>query len=655
MIAGAGLTALAASLGGEALAQATPAPTVAKEPPLGAFYIPPATADFALSPSGKKIAVLHNRLGATSIESYVDIVDADNPNQPPQSVKLGGHEATAISWANDTRLLVWVIFDVATKYVAPESIVRVIAINIDGSNPAVLFGNRPETLEYIHNLGAVIDQLPDDPDNVLMEAWEPLRGLPALYKVNVNDGSATVLEYGELRTFNWITQNGRAMVRLDGERSGAMIHVMVRAPGESDWKFLHAYRADQALEFAIYCPTSRPGVFIGAGSQGDEDKISIREINLADMSMGPPMLTPATVDASGVWLDDKRTLAGMHWREDRIAYQFTDKSFAPHYAACQKYFGPDLEVEMEAVDATATRYLAVASGPQEPGIFFFYDRKTHAIVELGRAQPHLTPDRLGKMIPLKVKARDGAEIHAYLTQPISGAPGPLVVMPHGGPELRDYWGYDVWAQSLAAKGWWVLQPNFRGSGGYGSAYAVAGWKHWGDRMQEDVDDAIAMAIEQYKLDASRVAILGGSYGGYAALMGAVRRPEFYKAVVSIAGVSDLPDMLAWEKSEDDTPQKEMLGFWRKRIGDPEADAAMLIKASPRRRAAEIKAPVLLIHGTADGTVPVAQSRDMAKALTAAGKSVDYWEIKRAGHSAATRVADRERMERAIGFIEKALA
>jgi len=201
----------------------------------------------------------------------------------------------------------------------------------------------------------------------------------------------------------------------------------------------------------------------------------------------------------------------------------------------------------------------------------------------------------------------------------------------------------------------VLQVNFRGSGGYGLAFAEAGWKRWGDRMQEDVEDAADQAIAQFKLDAGRVAIVGGSYGGYAAMMGAVRRPDFYKAVVSIAGVSDPIDMLKWERSDDGTPVKYHYEFWKKRIGDPDADAAALTKASPRRRAAELKAPLFLIHGFLDETVPVNQSKDMVKTMTAAGHKPEYWEIPKEGHSASTRRRDRDRLDRVIAFLKPRLA
>ena len=656
LIAGAGLTALAMGLGAGSAFGQTPAAAAAKPPPLELldFYLAPLTASASLSPSGKRVAVLRNRYTEAGLVAWIDLIDTANPSAPPRSLKLGAHEASAVNWANETRLLVWMVYDVTRKGYETEYITRVIALDDDGGAPAIMFGNRSTSLEYIHSLGAVIDSLPDDPANVLMEAWEPLRGLPALYKVNVNSGDAVVQEYGMSRTTDWLTQNGVAMVRFD-ELNSAVSRVMVRERGAADWKPMQLRRNDQDRDIDIYGASEKPGVFYGAARLAGEDKVSLREIDLATLKWGPPMVTPAKVDVQVVHLDQRNRHVWTSWAEDRRVYEFTDKAFAPHFSAIEKYFGPELSITLREVDDERAHYLGVASGPREPGVHFLYDRKSHAVTELGNAHPHLTAARLSSVHSLAVKTRDGAEIRAYVTQPASGTPGPLVVMPHGGPEVRDEWGFDPWAQILAAQGWWVLQPNFRGSGGYGLDFAKQGWRHWGDRMQEDVEDATAQAISQFKLDASRVAIFGGSYGGYAALMGAVRKPDLYKAVVSMDGVSDLIEQLKWERSQDPSSEKYLYDFWSKRIGDPVADEAMLIQASPRRRAAEIKAPVFLMHGFLDDVVPLDQSRMMAKALTAAGKKVELWEIPKEGHSPSTRRKDRERLDRVVAFLKPLLA
>ncbi len=655
LIAGAGLMALAVGLGaGRAWGQAA---DTAAAPSIDEFYAPPSTADTALSPNGKRIAVLRNRVNPKGYtDSFIEIVEVEQPNVPRKVVKLGRNQASQVRWANDTRFLVWMVFDVTKRGHSTEKIVRVISLDDEGGLAAVLFGDRGENLTYVHDLGGIVDMLPDDPNHVLMVALEARHGgLPALYRVDVRDGHAGVLEYGSAGTITWHTQDGVAMLRLDADKHGSGVRMMARAAGERDWKFVRAMRSDQLLSFDIIGATKKPGIFLCRSREAGEDTVSIREIELTGLAVGPPLHKPRGLDATGAWVDARGNLLAYCWSDDRLLYEFIDPAIAPHMAAIEKHVDPELNINLREVDGARRCCLGAAYGPREPGLFFLYDGETQTFTELGRVQPGLTAARLGRTKVMRVRTRDGEEIHAYLTQPASGAPGPLIVMPHGGPEVRDEYDYDPWTQVMAAQGWWVLRPNFRGSGGYGVAFAQAGWKHWGDRMQDDIEDALAQAIAGNRLDPSRVAIVGASYGGYAAQMGAVRRPELYKAAVSIAGVSDLPAMLKWEREQDDTPAKDHYAFWCGRMGDPGVDADLLARASPRRRIAEIRAPMLLIHGDEDDTVPVAQSRDMVKALRAAGKAVEYLELKRAGHSPGTPKADGETLAKVVAFLKPLLA
>ena len=169
-----------------------------------------------------------------------------------------------------------------------------------------------------------------------------------------------------------------------------------------------------------------------------------------------------------------------------------------------------------------------------------FSRAARRFDSIGQLQPGLSQDRLAPVEILGVKARDGVMLTAYLTIPLASGPRPLIVMPHGGPELRDRVDFDRFAQIFAAQGWMVLQPNFRGSGGYGQAFAKAGKKHWGDLMQADVEDAVAQVLASGRVDATRIAICGASYGGYAALAGATRELSLvirYGEAVAVNGVS----------------------------------------------------------------------------------------------------------------------
>lgn len=406
---------------------------------------------------------------------------------------------------------------------------------------------------------------------------------------------------------------------------------MARAPGERQWRFVRRMRIAEVLDFEYVAPTEQDDVILVSARQEGEDVQSIREFNLRTGTYGAPVASRPRSDVSGGLTDDRGAYLGAAYWNDRLEYDFAVPELAPHHRAMNRFFDNSCNVRLIDIDRTLNRFLSYVSGPNEPGAWYLYDRAARSFVNL-TPRTALQTERLGRTEALDVMTRDGASIRAYLTAPPGGAPGPLIVLPHGGPELRDVMNWDRTVQALATEGWWVLQPNFRGSGGYGLAFASEGWGRWGERMQEDVEDAVDHAIKTRGLDPGKVGIMGTSYGGYAALMGAVRRPDLYKAAISICGDSDLPELLANEQRGDNSPDNIAYSFWSRRVGDPEKDAAALALASPRRRAPEIACPVMLVHGVDDPVVPVFQSRRMKEALERAGKSVDYIEIRGAGHA-----------------------
>jgi dipeptidyl aminopeptidase/acylaminoacyl peptidase len=263
--------------------------------------------------------------------------------------------------------------------------------------------------------------------------------------------------------------------------------------------------------------------------------------------------------------------------------------------------------------------------PRDPPRHYFIDLATGRTQLIGSAYPGLAATDLGDERPYPYKARDGLDIPAYLTLP----PGreakglPLVVMPHGGPEARDRIGFDWMAQFLANRGYAVLQPNFRGSDGYGRAFRAAGFRQWGMAMQTDLSDGVAKLVSEGIADPKRVCIFGASYGGYAALAGIALEPEVYACAVSVAGVSDLDAML--KRIGRDSPAAL---YWQARIGDrrSSADSVRIRATSPALHADKVGGPVLLLHGAQDNTVPIEQSRIMRDALLRAGKRVQFVEL-----------------------------
>lgn len=632
--------------------------------PLGEFFKPRMSSGAALSPSGTRIAVAQNLGTDEDPRSAVDFIDAADPEGQRSRIELGRVTVDSIAWANDDRLLTSVVLK---DEVGPRSIAgsnrkteaieyymrRVVSVNARTGDVVVLFSDQRTRMRNTFDMGRIVDMLPTDPDHVLMAAWDA-DGVMALHRVNVNTGSASRIERGGSGTWHWRTVNGVPVLRHDMNSRGTVETIMVRAPGETEWKMARRTRVREAPDFLWVGPGETPGKVLVIARLDNEDVQSVREMDLTTTALGPPLNARPGRDVVYGLPDSAGNYLGAAYYGDRLEYEFVDPALAVHHRALDRFFDNTCNVHFTDVDQARNRFIAYVNGPQEPGAWFFYDKAARAIVNVGQAR-ELDPARLGSSETLQVRTRDGATIEAYLTAPPGGAPGPLVVLPHGGPEVRDTPGWDRQVQVLAAQGWWVLRPNFRGSGGYGQDFARQGWTRWGDRMQEDVEDAVAHAVEAKGLDGSKIGIMGTSYGAYAALMGAVKRPDLYKAAIGIAGVYDLPDVLAWEDRTDDTPGQPIYEFWTKRIGDPSAMGPALEAASPRRRASEITCPVLLVHGEEDPVLPLIQSRRMRDALRGAGKRVDLIEVREAGHADWEDAREQELMTRYVALFREAFA
>ncbi len=632
--------------------------------PLSEFFKPTMSSGAALSPSGSRIAVSENLGTDENPVSAVDFINAADPEGQRRRVPLGPVVVSFIDWASDERLLVSVILRAETSARSQAGsnrrvegveyyMRRTLSVNATTGETVLLFSDQRNRMRNSFDMGRIIDMLPGDPDNVLMAAWEA-DGVMGLHRVNVNTGSATRIERGSSGTYHWRTVNGVPVLRHDMNSRGTVETIMVRAPGETEWKMARRTRVREAPDFLWVGAGETPGKVLVIARFDNEDVQSVREMDLTTTALGPPLNFRPGRDVAYGLPDSAGNYLGAAYYGERLEYEFVDPALAVHHRALNRFFGNTCNVHFTDVDQARNRFIARVDGPAEPGAWFFYDKTARAIVNLGQARD-LDPARLGTSEVLQVQTRDGATIEAYLTAPPGGRPGPLVVLPHGGPEVRDTPSWDRQVQVLAAQGWWVLRPNFRGSGGYGQSFAQQGWARWGDRMQDDVEDAVAHAIAAKGLDTSKVGIMGTSYGAYAALMGAVKRPDLYKAAIGICGVYDLLDVLASEERQDDTPGQPVYEFWTKRIGNRSMMGPALEAASPRRRASEITCPVMLVHGVDDPVLPLIQSRRMRDALRSAGKSVELIEVEDAGHADWEDAREQALMTRYVALFRQAFA
>ncbi|MBI2923545.1 MAG: S9 family peptidase [Planctomycetes bacterium] len=323
----------------------------------------------------------------------------------------------------------------------------------------------------------------------------------------------------------------------------------------------------------------------------------------------------------------RHTPQAVSFERERISWTVLDPSVAADFDAVAKLAPGDFHVASR--DLEDRTWIVAFEQDRAPVHFRTWDRTTRKSEFLFSTRPELAGLPLAEMQPVSWRARDGLVIPGYLSLPPGADPArlPAVVLVHGGPWVRDSWRFHPEVQWLANRGYAVLQVNYRGSSGYGKAFLNAGDREWGGRMQDDVSDGVKWLIERGVADARRVAIYGGSYGGYAALSGMTTTPELYACGIANCGPSNLLTFLKTIPPYWDLARS----FFRKRVGDPDNEPEFLKSRSPLFRVDRIRAPLLVGQGANDPRVVRAESLQMVDALRAAGKEVEYIEFADEGH------------------------
>lgn len=613
----------------------------------------PIIRDVSLSPDGKRLAIV-GKLGDQ--RDLVTIVEIDKLSDPSGVRKFsigkeGWHLPLWVMWANDRRLLVGIRVGIDASYLVSGR--QVEAIDADGGNPVALFADAPLGARYGLDLSRVVDITPDDPDHVIMAAWN--RETNDLFQVDVNTGAATLIVRGRSNTLGWETEGGHPALRYDINFRGTELSIFGHSSeNDEDWPLVVKIRLQDLVERDWEYAGDAPGIgkiYIRARRDGTDTQ-NIYVYDLRTKATGEAVAQVPGFDLSSAFAIGGE-YAGAVYVADTTTYLLKDPKLQSHWNGTRKFFKNLANVKIIDVDRARTRMLLHVVGPQSPGDYYTYDLATASLKFIASDKPWLEPERLAPVETLRSPMRDGTAITSYLTRPGGSGALPLVVMPHGGPEMRDSIDYDPLAQAFATQGWLVLQPNFRGSAGYGLAFTEAGYRQWAKRMQDDVTDAVNDLVKRGIADPKRIAIYGASYGGYAALMGAVLTPDLYRAAVSVAGVTDLRDFISFVRKEDGE-DSESYRYWLKSIGDPKQDRDALDALSPRYRAAEINIPVLLMHGKEDDTVPARESEAMKKALQKAGKSVRYIPFERESHSEWETEDEIKQIEEAINFLKPVL-
>jgi dipeptidyl aminopeptidase/acylaminoacyl peptidase len=466
------------------------------------------------------------------------------------------------------------------------------------------------------------------PTEVLIGLNKDNPQLHDVYRLDLQTGELTK-EVDNPGFLGWVADSELAVRCTFAPEPDGSLRVMVRDGADDEWRLFKNIPAEDAL-------TTDPVAFSADGrsllmiSSAERETASLVSADLAtgaeEVLAGDP-----EADVSGVRLDpDTKQPQIVVVLKERSEYLVLDPSVADDVAAIRALHPGD--PVFTSADHAERTWLVAFTNDAGPVHYYAFDRETKTGRFLFEHQPELTKYTLSSMEPFSYAARDGLTIHGYATFPPDGPRTglPTVLLVHGGPWHRDAWGYDPMAQWMANRGYLCLQLNFRGSTGYGKAFINAGDREWGAKMQDDLTDGVAYAVAQGWADPDKVAIFGGSYGGYAALVGATFTPEVYCCAVDIVGPSSLKTLI-----ETIPPYwAPMVAQFHRRVGDPATDEEFLWSRSPLSRADKIAIPLLIAQGANDPRVKQAESEQIVDAMKAAGISYEYLLFPDEGHGFA---------------------
>lgn len=578
--------------------------------PLEDFFKNPEKSSYQISPDGKYFSFMapyENRMNI-----FVQEIGKDS------IVRLTEEKDRDISgyfWANNNRILF-------LKDTGGDENYQLYGISTDGTNLLPL-----TAFEGVRTM--IIDDLPEIESEVIVGLNKRNPQIFDPYRLNIENGKLTMLAENPGNIQGWMTDhNGklRVAIALDGVNQSLL------------------YRDNEDVPFKSVITTSfkeslSPFVFtednlkLYATSNLGRDKSALVIFNPKTGQEEKFLYENSSYDISGIAYSKKeKDLKGVSYMaHDGLKRYFFDEDWKNMFSKIEKRVN---NTPFGLVDITKNedKMIVVAYSDKSPGNYYLYDVKTDSLTHIANIYPWLQEENMAAMNCVKYNSRDGLEIEAYLTLPkgytVESAKNlPVVINPHGGPWARDNWGFNPEVQFLANRGYAVFQMNFRGSTGFGRKFWEASFKQWGQKMQDDITDGVNWLVDKGIADSERVAIYGGSYGGYATLAGLTFTPDLYTCGIDYVGVSNLFTFL------NTIPPywKPMLDMMHEMVGDPKADSTMLTKVSPVFHVDQIKAPLFIAQGANDPRVNKDESDQMVEALKKRNVDVQYLVKDNEGH------------------------
>lgn len=612
----------------------------------------------SLSPDGNHLAVIVPRTNRS------DLIIFDRATMKPTSnVTPSKNEYISDYWWVSSRRVIATFAVKEGGLETPSQTGELWGIDVDGKNNKYLFGYRGagggashiDVVEQTFASATVLESVADEKNTILIgiTPWSSGEAsFMSLARLHVRNGRITSTggrlpirysnhivtdQSGSLKLVSGITVEGYSQLFYRPMPSGEWIKINDEKESGRIVEPL-TYSEDNKQIYAVVSDTKSPDYLVLLNPDSKAEKLIYR---------------PKVADIGGLYLTaNKKDAYALGTYDDRGGYVFlkTDSPEAKLTKEMMQQFPGELVIA-NSFSSDGRFATLVVTSDVNPGEYYLFDRDKKKLLMLFKSRPKIDINHSASVEPIELKARDGLILHGWLTRPNNAnAKTPLIVLPHGGPyEIVDRWGYDGETQLLASRGYAVLQINFRGSAGYGMAFAKAGLGEWGMKMQTDITDATQWLIAQGKVDSSKVCIYGASYGAYAAMMAVATEPSLFRCAIGYSGVYDLKIMQSRGDIDDTAYGRNYL---KNLFPD---DDNWLKQHSPTNLAAQIKVPVLLIHGGADRRTPLAHATAMRKALKQAGNEPEWIYKANEGHGFYDEKNSLEAYQAILNFLDKHIA
>jgi dipeptidyl aminopeptidase/acylaminoacyl peptidase len=585
-------------------------PMQIRQIPLEDFFRNPEKARYQISPDGKFFSFMAPYEKRMNI--FVQEIGKDS------AIRLTSETDRDIAgyfWKNPTRILF-------LKDTGGDENFKLYGVDIDGTD-LKCFTDFPKVRTEI------IDDLYEFPDEVIIglnkrnpEVFDP-------YRLNIVTGEMKMLAENPGNIQSWILDHDGKLRAATAIVDGINTQILFREKETDQFKPVLTTNFKESVYPVLFTFDNKE---VYAISNLGRDKAALVVFDIANGREKDLIYENQDFDVSDItWSRLKKKLVAVtyeSWKQER---HYLDAEGKQLFEKIQKQLG-DYTFNITSLTRTEEKFMIRTYSDRSLGAYFVYDSNTDSIRKIADISPWLKEDELASMIPVEFTARDSTRINGYLTLPVgytveTAKDLPAVVNPHGGPWARDSWGFNPEIQFLANRGFAILQINFRGSTGYGRAFWEKSFRQWGLAMQDDITDGTKWLIEKGIADDKRIAIYGGSYGGYATLQGLVREPDLYAAGVDYVGVSNLFTFMKtippyW---------KPMLDMMYEMVGNPQADSAQFVATSPALNADKIQTPLFVAQGKNDPRVNIAESDQIVDALKKRGIEVEYMVKDNEGH------------------------